>query len=102
MNNEKMIKNEQLVRNKNRSVGTALKRYFGGNKEIINTPLEFVCECSDINCKQIIKISIAEYEKLHRRNDRFLIVKGHKTHQIEKTVSSKGRLELIEKPGVAQ
>lgn len=98
MNRDKLIKNEQVVRNRNRTFGAALKRYFGGKDEITQTPLEFVCECSDIKCEEPIKVSIEEYEKLHKRRNRFLVVKGHKLPQIEKTVVKKGNMELVEKP----
>jgi hypothetical protein len=101
MNKNKLIKNEQIVRNRNRTVSTALKKYFGGAKEIVDSPLEFVCECSDITCEEPIKVTITEYEKLHQRNDRFLIVKGHKSPTVEKTIDVKGKLELVEKPDLA-
>lgn len=101
MNKDKLIKNEKIIRDRNRSAGAALKKYFRGSKEIINTPIEFVCECSDMECQEPIFVSISEYEELHKRNDRFLIVKGHKIPQIEKTVKTDGSLELVEKPSVA-
>lgn len=101
MNRDKLIKNEQLIRDRNRHVGTTLKKYLSGEKGSLHVPIEFICECSDINCKETVRVSIAEYERLHKRNDRFLIVKGHKTPHIESTVDKKGELELVEKPDVA-
>lgn len=98
MNKDKLIKNEQTVRDRNRAFSSTLKKYFGSSKEIVNSPLEFVCECSDITCKEPIRTTVAEYEKLHKQNNRFLIVKGHKSPQVEKTVKEKGELELVEKP----
>ena len=101
MDKSKLIKNELIARKRNRTVGAALKKYFGGDKEIMNTPLEFVCECSDLCCQEPIKVTIAEYERLHKRNDRFLIVKGHTAPTVEKTIDTKGKLELVEKRDLA-
>ena len=101
MNREKLIKNEQLIRDRNRVVGNALKKYFGGTKEITQTPLEFICECSSLDCKEPIVVTIEEYEKLHERNDRFLLVKGHAAPKVEKIIKRKGNLELVEKPDLA-
>lgn len=101
MNSEKLIKNEQIIRDHNRAAGRALKKYFGAKKEIMETPIEFVCECSDINCREPISVSIAEYERLHKRRNRFLIIKGHNVPHIEKTIERKGKTELVEKPSLA-
>ena len=98
MNREKLIRNEQIARDQNRAAGKALKRYFGRNKEIINTPIDFVCECSDMKCQQTVTVSISEYDEIHKRNDRFLVVPGHKTPHIEKSVKKTRNLEVVEKP----
>jgi hypothetical protein len=101
MNKDKLIKNEQIFRDRNKSISSALQRYFGGQKNVADAPLEFVCECSDPDCTDPIIVTISEYEKLHKRNDRFLIVKGHKSPEVEKTVKNIGKLELVEKPELA-
>ena len=95
-----MIQNEQIVRDRNRTFSSTLKKYFG-NRKIKNTPIDFVCECSDIHCQEPVTATIAEYEELHSREDRFLIVKGHKTPEVERTVKTQGNLELVEKPDLA-
>jgi len=97
MDRKKLIQNEQIIRNQNRAYSTALKKYFG-NKKAKNTPIDFVCECSDLNCEEPVTATIAEYEELHSQNNRFLIVKGHKSPSVEKTVQIKGDVELVEKP----
>jgi len=101
MNKDKLVKNEQIIRNRNRGASSALKKYFGHKKEVINAPIEFVCECSDMECMEPVIVSIAEYEKIHKRDDRFLIVKGHKAPKIEKIVKDKGHFEVVEKPSLA-
>jgi len=101
MSNEKLIKNEQIIRDRNKAAGAAIKKFLGGREELMHTPIEFICECSDIDCKETVSVSIAEFERLHRRKNRFLIVKGHKTPQIEHTIDRKGAVELVEKPDLA-
>lgn len=98
MDRKKLIKNEQIVRDRNRTFSAMLKKYFGNRRALRNTPIDFVCECSDLNCQEPVTATLAEYEELHKRNDRFLIVKGHKSPTVEKTVETRGDFELVEKP----
>ena len=101
MDRSKLIQNEQIARRQNRTFSSALKKYFKGEKGVTDVPVEFICECSDLNCQERISLTIAEYEMLHKRNDRFLIVKGHKSPTVEKTVETKGNTELVQKQDLA-
>jgi len=99
--NEKMIRNEQVIRDRNRAVGDSIKKYFRNNKEAVEAPLDFMCECSDLQCEERVSVSIKNYEKLHKQNNRFLIVKGHKTPAIEKTIKQLEGIVVVEKSGLA-
>lgn len=99
MNKDKLIKNEQIARAQNKAGSSALIKFFGEKKKtIINKPIKFICECSDINCTEPVIVSIDEYRKLHKRNNQFLIVKGHRNPHVDRVVEKKGPAELVEKP----
>lgn len=101
MDKDKLIQNEQIVRDQNRAGSNALKKFFHYRNDFLNKPIKFMCECSDLSCKEPVIATIKEYEKLHRRNNYFMIIKGHKTPQVDKTVERKSNFELVEKPDLA-
>ncbi len=101
MDKDKLIRNEQIIRDQNRNGSTALKKFFRNRNDFINKPIKFMCECSDLNCREPVIATIKEYEKLHKRNDYFMIIKGHKTPLVDKTVEIKSNFELVEKPDLA-
>lgn len=99
---ERMVRNEQKLRDKNIHAKDAIKKYFKKSAETIAAEsLPFVCECSDMNCEHKVKISISEFEKIHKRNDRFAIAKGHETLAVENIVKEKANFDIVEKDNLA-
>jgi hypothetical protein len=98
----RMIKNEQLIRDRNSNAAKAIKDYFGSSRDLNESVLEFACECSDLSCKEQVSLSIEEYEKTHRRNDRFVLSKGHEMPAVENVTEQKKSFEVVEKPRLAQ
>jgi len=101
LSNERLIRNEQILRDKNTNAEKALKQYFHNDKDVQNAPMEFICECSTLNCKKHVNISISTYEKIHARRDRFVISKGHETPQVEKVVQHEPDFDIVEKPALS-
>lgn len=50
--------------------------------------LRFFCECSDINCKDTIRISLGDYGRVHAERDSFTVKPGHENPAIEEVTSS--------------
>ncbi len=98
--NDRLIKNEQTLRDKNTAAGKAIKNYFRGDSEVKNTPIAFVCECSRLDCDEHVNTSIKLYEKLHKRNDRFTIFPGHDTPKVENIVDRHDDFDIVEKPAL--
>ncbi|MDN5275798.1 MAG: hypothetical protein JWN33_447 [Candidatus Saccharibacteria bacterium] len=48
-----------------------------------NTVFEFHCECSHNHCLNRIKISLADYEAIHKDNASFTITPGHNIPEVE-------------------
>lgn len=62
-----------------------------------DVPLLFFCECSDENCRKRVLLKPSEYGKIHKRRDRFVIIAGHETSEIESVVRIKSDFSIVEK-----
>ena len=62
-----------------------------------DTELQFYCECSDENCKQRITLRPSEYAQIHEQRKRFVLVKGHETHEIERIITHTTNYAVVEK-----
>jgi hypothetical protein len=57
--------------------------------EGLGEPLEeaqFVCECGDELCKERIRLTLRDYERVRSRSDTFLVVPGHELPDVESVV----------------
>jgi hypothetical protein len=93
----RQIKNEQLIRDRNSRTKRHLKKFFHNDKTAVATPLNFICECSDLNCEDHVELSINQYEALHVRQDRFVVCEGHVTSSVEKIVDEGDGFVVVEK-----
>lgn len=100
--NEKLVENEKRVRDWNQGAVKALKSYYEDEAGFENAVLEFVCECSDLSCERNLSISIKEYEKIHKRKNRFILARGHESPRVEKVTAKKQKFEIVEKPRLAK
>jgi hypothetical protein len=99
---EKLIRNEQLIRDKNEAITDAIKKYFSGTKGLSTSVLQFTCECSDLDCDAVVTLSIKEYEQIHKQNNRFVLAPGHESPSVEKVVKTNEDLKIVEKPELAR
>jgi hypothetical protein len=99
--NKRQIENEQHIRDRNESTKNGLKNFFHSDKEIVEAPIDFVCECSALDCDEHVNLSIDDYEKIHSRADRFVIYKGHSTPAIEKVIVNDDSFDTVEKYDLA-
>lgn len=97
LSKDRLVRNEQILRDKNTSVKNAIKKYAHDNTKVKATLINFVCECSALDCNERVKLSINAYEKIHKRKDRFAIAKGHETPIVEKLVADKENFRVVEK-----
>jgi hypothetical protein len=64
--------------------------------------VDFVCECSDIECRGEVSLTIDEYEFIRRNARRFVVTLGHIDRESERLlVVEPGRFAVIEKFGPA-
>src|ERR687886_1835948 len=59
--------------------------------------IEFHCECGRNDCTERVRMTVAEYEPVRADNDRFAIVPGHETHEMEAVVEENERFVVVDK-----
>ena len=58
----------------------------------------FQCECGNTDtCHERVEMTLAEYERVRSQRDRFTVLPGHETHEIERVVESSGRFFIVDK-----
>jgi hypothetical protein len=59
---------------------------------------EFQCECgSKGGCESRVLMTLVEYERVRRQRDRFAVVPGHETSEIEYVVEQDDRYVIVDK-----
>ena len=59
--------------------------------------MEFVCECSEMNCRDQVKLTLEEYEEIRRESTHFAVRPGHENGEVESAVWSTDRFIVVEK-----
>ena len=57
----------------------------------------FFCECSDLNCRVRIELTPAEYKKIHKNKQYFVVVNGHEIPEIEETFEHNDTYAVVRK-----
>jgi hypothetical protein len=90
---ERLVKNEMAFRAHNER--RAELEEAGGVERDEEIP--FVCECGNPDCTSPIEISVELYERIHKRDDRFVVKHGHVFPEVERVVDEAGRYLVVEK-----
>jgi hypothetical protein len=61
------------------------------------TYIDFLCECADMECTEIIALAPAEYEAVRAHPERFPIKPGHDEPELERVVEEYDRYVVVEK-----
>ncbi len=64
---------------------------------------DWTCECMDIQCVEIVQMTLGEYEAVRGHSDRFLVAPAdrHVLPQVEQIIERTDRFWLVEKIGAA-
>lgn len=95
---ERIAKNETVFRAANREIKHAEKEAGGGADKII----EVLCECGREECSGLIALTVAEYEAVHSQDDRFVVLRGHESAEIERVVEDRAGYLVVDKFGEAE
>ena len=93
---ERQARNEALMRSVNEQIATIDKQ---ADWAVPDHEFEFQCECGRASgCDGRVRMSLEEYERVRRQRDRFAVVPGHVTDEIEHVVELEGdRYAIVDK-----
>jgi hypothetical protein len=94
---ERIAKNEAVLREVNREIEHA-EQEAGGRTDHI----EVLCECGRKGCSGVITLTVAEYEGVHSQDDRFVVLRGHESAEMERVVEERPGYLIVDKFGEAE
>ena len=93
---ERQALNEGLMRTVNDQIAALDKRATTWSEP--ERRFEFQCECGKTGgCGGRLQMSLAEYDRVRRQRDRFAVVPGHETAEIEHVVERDERYLIVDK-----
>jgi hypothetical protein len=57
----------------------------------------FLCECSNVDCTETIRLRLTTYREARGRGDAFILRKGHNDPRVERIVGNVAGYILVEK-----
>jgi hypothetical protein len=91
----RVARNEAVFRSVNREIEQA-------SREVGDADLEILCECGRDDCRELIQVTVSEYDKSHEQEDRFIVLPGHETTSIERVAERTDRYLVVDKFGEAE
>jgi hypothetical protein len=92
---QRQARNEATFRATNREIEEI-------SRELGDTQLEVICECGQDDCRGKIELTAEVYDSVHRERDRFVVVPGHESLEIENVVERTERYVVVDKFGEAE
>jgi hypothetical protein len=92
----RLAENEAIFREVNETIEARAAEHGDGGHLY-----HFVCECSDAGCRDIVKLTVEEYEHVRACGDRFAVMAGHEDPRVERVVEEHPRFRVVEKFGEA-
>jgi hypothetical protein len=90
--NDRIASNKGLLRDINDRI-EEVSQEFGER----NGRFDFLCECGRENCIEVVRLTIAEYERVRDDETHFLVFLGHETDDIEDVVVQEERYSVVRK-----
>ena len=90
---ERLARNESLFREVNERINDVAVRQFGERDS------SFVCECCRTDCSELLHLAAEAYEAVRAEPNRFALVRGHETPEIERVIAKHGDVFVVEKMG---
>ena len=95
---ERQARNEALVREVNERINTLDRGAAGSGAVEGSDTFGFHCECGrDGGCPEMVWMTLGEYEVVRAQDDRFALVPGHETGDLERVVQANERFVIVDK-----
>ena len=95
---ERIAKNETVFRAANREIERADQEGGAG----LDQAIEVLCECGRQKCGGVITLTIADYDGVHSQADRFVVLRGHESPEVENVVEERADYLVVDKFGEAE
>jgi len=92
---ERKTRNEAIFRDANEEIAKVREQL-----TVVDGRTPFLCECEDPTCREIVRATIEDYEKVREYPSRFLLAHGHTWAQ-GRVVEKKQDYLVVEKTGEA-
>jgi hypothetical protein len=63
--------------------------------------LILLCECGDLECRDVLEMTPSEYEGIRAEGELFLLIPGHEDLTLERVIEPRDRFLVVEKLGEA-
>jgi hypothetical protein len=94
---ERRVRNENLFREVNDRIEDLSKNVEAQGIAPEGGLIEFHCECGRESCDERVRMTVVEYQRVRSDNDRFAVVPGHETPEVEAVVDSGERFLVVDK-----
>ena len=84
--------NEALLRSVNERIDAV-----GGAFALHDEPLDFLCECAELECAERVRLCPADYRRVRHDPTWFVVVEGHEQLDVERVVDRVGSYLIVEK-----
>lgn len=95
---ERVAKNEAMHRAVNREIENVVEDFGDRGGDTI----EVLCECGRPECTSLLSLTIAEYDRVHRQRDRFIVAPEHVDPKLERVVEEADEYLVVDKFGEAE
>lgn len=68
-----MARNDSIFRAANERIERAAVEFANSD------PVPFICECAEPRCREVIRLTLEEYERVREHPTWFVVVPGHET-----------------------
>jgi hypothetical protein len=92
---ERAARNESAFREANERIERRLE-----DLSLEHGSSTFLCECEDETCTEVLRLTLAEYERVREHARRFVVAPGHESGPAE-VVERHDRYVVVEKEGEA-
>ncbi len=91
---------ERLVRNQFvfRELNERLRRLTTS----LGAPLQFLCECSRVDCVTVLQLGLGDYERARSSPIVFVTAPGHELPEVERVIEANEDFSLVEKTDWAE
>jgi hypothetical protein len=98
---ERQARNESLIRTVNDQIAALDQQATSWASR--EQQFDFQCECGkDSGCDDRVLMTLDEYERVRGQRDRFAVVPGHESDEIERVVETADRYVIVDKRDEAE